>query len=234
MKTNWIKKNINRIKRHDEAVYENWEKFKKGELVNIPRDVVEHLRKFTNRELSTSTHNANFYEPDIAKNIEHKPKLVKTEFSDIITSYEKLTTKQNKDTNLQVDTKLLKSDKTYNITQCSSRKRVTLPQLKKEIETAVQGGKELTEAEILILREVQTQNENHQIVELKESITSVQKLQEKKVQLGKIKKDYSFLEYPLKIQIPNKVFKKGFIYKLNDCYYDDRGIFLYRVPGMNS
>jgi hypothetical protein len=38
--------------------------------------------------------------------------------------------------------------------------------------------------------------------------------------------------YPLAIRIPKKVWKEGYTYKVKDCFYDDRGEFLYRVPGL--
>lgn len=39
-------------------------------------------------------------------------------------------------------------------------------------------------------------------------------------------------DYPLAIRIPRKVWKEGFTYKVKDCFYDDSGEFLYRVPGL--
>lgn len=41
-------------------------------------------------------------------------------------------------------------------------------------------------------------------------------------------------DYPLAIRIPKNVWKEGFIYKVNDCFYDDNGDFLYRVPGLKK
>lgn len=38
--------------------------------------------------------------------------------------------------------------------------------------------------------------------------------------------------YPLAIRIPKKVWKEGYMYKVKDCFYDDNGDFLYRVPGL--
>lgn len=38
--------------------------------------------------------------------------------------------------------------------------------------------------------------------------------------------------YPLAIRIPKRVWKEGYTYKVKDCFYDDRGEFLYRVPGL--
>ncbi|XP_031635660.1 putative neugrin-like protein DDB_G0288135 [Contarinia nasturtii] len=34
------------------------------------------------------------------------------------------------------------------------------------------------------------------------------------------------------IHIPQNLRKRGSIYKLHDCFYDDRGAFMYRVPGL--
>lgn len=35
-----------------------------------------------------------------------------------------------------------------------------------------------------------------------------------------------------KINIPPRLRKRGSVYKLYDCFYDDRGMFMYRVPGL--
>lgn len=48
-----------------------------------------------------------------------------------------------------------------------------------------------------------------------------------------VKKQVPVMEnYPERIRIPKSLYKPGSTYKLNDCYYDDDGEFLYRVPGM--
>lgn len=39
---------------------------------------------------------------------------------------------------------------------------------------------------------------------------------------------------PDRIKIPKEEWKKGSLYKVNDCFYDDKGQFLYRVPGLKS
>lgn len=39
--------------------------------------------------------------------------------------------------------------------------------------------------------------------------------------------------FPYKIAIPDRLRKRGHTYKLYDCFYDDRGIFLFRVPGLS-
>lgn len=39
-------------------------------------------------------------------------------------------------------------------------------------------------------------------------------------------------DYPLAIRIPKNVWKEGYTYRVKDCFYDDKGDFLYRVPGL--
>jgi hypothetical protein len=40
------------------------------------------------------------------------------------------------------------------------------------------------------------------------------------------------MDPPGRIQVPAEKWKKGCTFKVGDCYYDDDGTFLYRVPGM--
>lgn len=50
-----------------------------------------------------------------------------------------------------------------------------------------------------------------------------------------VKENISYMEndysYTRKIRIPKNVYKAGMTYRVKDCYYDDDGEFLYRVPG---
>lgn len=41
-------------------------------------------------------------------------------------------------------------------------------------------------------------------------------------------------DYPDYIKIPKNKFKHGMTYRIKDCYYDDDGEFLYRVPGLKD
>lgn len=228
---------MERIKSHDKAVCENWEKFKKGEFNDLPSDLKKHLKKFTNRQLNVDAYNPAFYEPDENKTIVYKSKNMKTEFSDIITSYEKLRTKQSEEEKPADELPLLGNSEENEQLSKKNRKRITLPLLKKQIETAVQGGKDVSETEMLILKEVKNMDPRNEIVELKEDVTAIQRHEEKTTKVSLLKKpkrDLSFLVYPHKITIPRKVYKPGCTYKLNDCYYDHQGFFLYRVPGMTS
>ncbi len=41
----------------------------------------------------------------------------------------------------------------------------------------------------------------------------------------------ALVQYPMRINIPRKMWKKDKIFRVRDCFYNDRGNFLYRVPG---
>ncbi|XP_017879956.1 uncharacterized protein LOC108624878 [Ceratina calcarata] len=53
-----------------------------------------------------------------------------------------------------------------------------------------------------------------------------------------VKEHISYMEtdynYVNRIRIPRNVYKAGMTYRIKDCYYDDDGEFLYRVPGLRS
>jgi hypothetical protein len=36
----------------------------------------------------------------------------------------------------------------------------------------------------------------------------------------------------LRIRIPERLWQKDKVYRIKDCFYDDQGVFLYRVPGL--
>lgn len=229
-------KDVEKIKRHDEGVNQNWLKFKNGELKNLPHDLRQHLKKFTDRDLSIGKYDA-YLSAKNNKKVLYTGKPMKTEFSDIITSYEKLTNKNKpEDTDSSTEIKLLDNPNKTDTKYSRNHRQITLPELKKQIETAVQKGREVSDTEMLILKEVKTEDSRNEIVELQEDLSAIQHRYEKPsaITTSKPKKDYSFLEYPLKINIPKQVQKQGCLYKLNDCYYDDKGEFLYRVPGMCS
>lgn len=40
-------------------------------------------------------------------------------------------------------------------------------------------------------------------------------------------------DYPLRIDIPPKLWRKNKLYRIRDCFYADDGSFLYRVPGID-
>lgn len=115
-------------------------------------------------------------------------------------------------------------------------KHVTLSELHHKIEQSASDGKDITQTDVFILQQVKQRPAEHSVVELKkEELTISNKYNSSEVTVASTNpRDYSFLNYPLKITIPKKAYKKGYTYKFNDCYYNDNGNFLYRVPGMEG
>lgn len=193
-----------KIINHDRTVQENWAKFKQNK--DLPSDLREHLAKFTHRHTQTTISSA----VSLSKHrIEPKKG---GDFSEIILSYQRLKEKKN-----QVEPSL---DDTVEIAEEKPNKQlVTLKEFQKNLpeKIMVESGSEITLTQEELTKIVQTRH--------KQSDNKVGFVQ-------KTSKDVSHLIYPGKITIPPDIYKKGCTYKLNDCYYNSDGNFLYRVPGM--
>lgn len=232
MKSNWTKPTENKITNHDKSVQNNWKLFKEGKLKNLPNHVVEHLNKFTDRALNVNP----FTKPASGNNVITVTKKKTTEYSDIITRYEKI--KQGKTSNddsfenspFALDANISESQER----KPENRRRVTLNQLQSKLVEKAEMGKEIDENEKSIITKFKTEesinnseNTKPHLIDLSQNKYNTTVQHHKKVE-----KDLSHLDYPDHINIPKSILKKGCIYKLNDCYYDDDGEFLYRVPGM--
>lgn len=191
----------------------------------MPDDLVVHLKKFTNRRL-------NLHLSDMPlkseKQVYYKKK-VHSEFSDIITSYENLINKEvanESELNPHKNIPLLE-DGSSNWKQNKSRKQLTLSELKQKLASDENSNGLVTQKIENHEQVAELQNDDLALIRNKfanhseaHSVATVPK------------KDYSFLMYPEKITIPKHLRRKGSIYKVNDCFYDHQGIFLYRVPGL--
>lgn len=239
MKADWSKSSEQKIKKHDESVRQNWNKLKGGELNDLPQDLIAHIKKFTSRQFHVSE-----MPPKTDKRIIHKKKNMRSEFSDIITSYEDLCNKEKP----ADDQKLLLDKTSQNVVNDGysrwnkSKKQITLSELKHGLSNETLANNTINKYDEALPKETYTdvcykgsEQEQH-IIELKEENFAMQnKFTNAAATVATIsKKDYSFLVYPQEISIPKNIYKKGSIYKLNDCYYDHFGVFLYRVPGMVS
>ncbi|XP_030756794.1 neugrin [Sitophilus oryzae] len=237
VKSKWTKKNDQKIVNHDKTVMSNWAEFKQGKLNNLPDELKVHLQKFSSRSLNLKP----FDPKNNQKTIRQASEKV-GEFSEIIQSYERL--KKNSDGSDQ------RTRESENIKPLAETKKInkiskdpyplTLTQLKEKIRYDISKGKTLSEDEKVILNNVtisKTDNINT-VVELKpENVTDIvdQRYKTSSDKVGFVKKtnkDMSHLKYPERIIIPKKAYVRGYTYKLNDCYYDSDGTFLYRVPGM--
>ncbi|XP_057663428.1 uncharacterized protein LOC130898273 [Diorhabda carinulata] len=232
-----------KIKRHDAVVEQNWEAFKNGKFKLLPTELAEHLKKFTTRKIQAPY-------IDKKKEVINLPE-VKSDFSEIITSYQKLISNKNKNkcetTNnesIEIDLKVTSkstgnmSTDTYLVTdKCKVKHKnlITLSQLQSDLEHKANKGLNLTEEEILIFKD-KNQNEEVPSTLYKDDLKQIA---ENKFHSSRgsslstnVKRDYSHLKYPEQIVIPKGLKKAGCVYKLNDCFYDVDGEFLYRVPGM--
>lgn len=234
IKSTWTKKSQNDIDKHDKSVEENWKLFKEGKLENIPHELIHHLKKFTDRKVTKQNINYNVQEIRSSKLSKSKKP---TEFSDIISSYEKL---KNKNTNeeVHIDQSMPKkppNKDTYVMNSYKHSKHITLSSLENKLRNKSENDKVYPDEEGLLI-ELKQENlqRDKSIKPVQVEPTSIEQYNIKTSISTKIKRvqDDYLLEYPERITIPQNLLKKGHTYKLNDCYYDDDGEFLYRVPGM--
>nr|XP_022919458.1 uncharacterized protein LOC111428249 [Onthophagus taurus] len=238
VKSSWSKTNPNKIKNHDLSVEKNWDLFKEGKL-DLPSELKEHLNKFTSRKM-------NHFELSAEK----KPviKKIDGEFSEILKSYDRLKNKnkENFECNESEKIQLKKTKKLGGNTMLinsgdlendkimkKDNKLVTLSELKNRIGKKSEMGNDLSMEDQLLLRENKIELENVKEIGSIVDISELKNTNYLSTQV-KSKKDFKHLEYPEKIIIPKDKFKKGYTYKLNDCFYDCDGLFLYRVPGMEK
>lgn len=213
-------KSADKIKKHDDKVISSWKAFKEGKYTNLPQELVQHLEKFTNRPSNLTSIEPNTKQVTMNNSI-------RGEFSEIIESYEDMKNKRqpvdNSKTDSDEEMELQKPLKeTYLMTKPSNfvnRKHITWRELNKASNNPEDNLPQVHD----------TQNSVNNI---SSALQKIKKHESKEIQLNKATKDYSHLIYPQRITIPKGKLKKGCLYKLNDCYYDDDGEFLYRVPGM--
>lgn len=228
MKGNWTKTNEQKIKSHDGSVQKNWNLFKTGQFQDLSKDLKEHLEKFTDRSLNLNA----FVPPTLEKKVVPLNPQMGTEFADIINSYQKTKTEEPiaiEDNTLK---NIIREDEKLRFTRV--KKSMTLKHLQESIQDRISMGRSKYFDDQLLASST-IGNDNTQ----KETKIDLIDINQEKYHSStgisfykKAERTLKHLEYPERITIPKKIFKKGFTYKLNDCYYDDDGEFLYRVPGM--
>jgi len=238
VKNKWVKKNQAKISAHDKLVKKHWIDFKKGKHNQLPEELKEHLQKFSNRSLNLEP----FKSLDSTKeSIQNKGDYKRSgEFSEIIESYQRLKSKNQTEQNSNLTNQNRDLDLTVkNPIQKKHQALFTFKELKDKLEENISRGKHISEEEQLILQETKPTKEdiNTTIVLKPEDISKIveHRHETNSSKVGFVRKttrDMSHLVYPEKIIIPQDQFKKGYTYKLNDCYYDSDGEFLYRIPGM--
>lgn len=117
--------------------------------------------------------------------------------------------------------------------------RVTLDELTARIQKRLDKGKSVDMPDKIILNTVNTSvtNTNESNEDFNKEIELYDnKSDENKITAYQEKENNNtsdIMNYPERIRIPKKAYKKGATYKVNDCFYDHDGKFLYRVLGMS-
>lgn len=232
LKASWQPRESARIVKHDQMVQKNWELLRSGKL-DIDPELKEHVMQFTDRTVPAHQH-------DLDPSVEEKwrPKPAKTEFGNIIESY-----KHMKGEDSGKSTKVIHrpqkdlvepKDESYVVSNegVSYMKygRSTLDRYKERIVSAIKKGHNPgPDARLMLMHTDDTPASNQ--VQSSESLSvavsdTAPTKQNVEIELGK--DDTA----PERIKIPYNKWKRGATFKMGDCYYDDDGSFLYRVPGM--
>lgn len=271
LKANWTPADMKRVQRHDENVRKNWELFKANKIKDLDAAVVEHLKKFSNRNFD-STQNAYAQlkdDPFQFKFPEPKTK----EFLHIITSCKRTDTNKQlvggHDDRKQIEESKVDSlavagqnQRQLNMSNKQLKRKVTYEQLVNKTDLT-----KATESEEMHLQVSLPEHDNslikidynnkpseelieHASIDENENAVAKNSQETETIDLTMAQANTSsqiIQKYPVKqgvlkaetlpsirhsIDIPPKLRKKGSIYKLYDCFYDDRGKFMYRVPGL--
>lgn len=225
IKSKWQIRDAVRAQKHDEAVKRNWEALKADKVAGIGPEVRTHLLKFVNRNMDTTAI------PKVEE-MHDRLKLPMGEFAEIIASFKapqtEMTQKQipsgTRD-NVQPTPAALPparpttDDDTFVVDKIRSKEPITIELFKHKhgLSNSRESTLESTHSNHSPLaRVIKTARVNEMEVVSSQFVAGeVDTVQER-------------------IFIPQKLRKRGATFKLNDCYYDDDGEFLYRVPGMYS
>lgn len=231
LKGNWQPRNEKRIVKHDEKVRLNWQSFVNGEMNDMDPRFSEHLRKFSTRNLNQKVDYGSVMKKEM-------PKPKSTEFLSIITSCKKYKEEPKQipsDDSLQEKNQLTERPKkgTSQSERKDSQKLYAFKPSNSDTETAVSSNA------AIVFDNPSGTGTKKSIAHNEESLTvnpfAISKYDNNEVQLDQQDmKQLSVASIRHHIEIPAKLFKEGATYRLDDCYYDDDGEFLYRVPGMTK
>ncbi|XP_041980771.1 neugrin [Aricia agestis] len=224
LKFPWKPSSLQRIERHDASAMRNWKQLKEGTL-EIPEDLRQHFLKFSNRTIPPLNPSS--------INIDVTPKDEKIgEFEEIIRRCaEKETsnsasneTKTKK--NIQINETNSKEEKNYN--------NITLEELATDIRKRIKEGHSVNLNDKLIVDSVHRKEDNVAKVSTELDLIKETKHERQLAEIKEPEDQVYNVTYAERIRIPKKAYKKGATYKVNDCFYDDDGRFLYRVIGLTD
>lgn len=245
IKNRWQPKDTIRVQKHDEAVKKNWEAFKAGKLEVDPM-LAKHLKKFATRDFN------HLAKPEPYRKIGVQvPTPLSKEFSSIITSCKKYSEPKKDD-----KSSVYEGVKPLRVRKIESQE-TRMPDLKPDDEdnnTMLLSGRREFSKRPVTLEEFQKHapiykmpEENIQVTKFDEikafQPVLVRKEKEEKLALKEennvvtlktkaVNNPYDVVRIKENVLIPRKLWKSGKLFKVRDCFYDDDGEFLYRVPGM--
>ncbi|XP_045450119.1 neugrin [Melitaea cinxia] len=224
LKYPWKPATEQRIARHDASAMRNWKELKEGTL-DIPESLRQHFLKFSERTI-----------PPLNR------KSIKLDISqETIGEFEEIVKRENNNekaasNNIDHDSGESNTTKNEKPNIKSDFRRVTLDELANKIKSRLDQGLNVDVPDRIIADSLTTYEKSDNTQDNSKEVELVQTTS-KDNQLTQFKendKDVIGVNYPERIRIPKKAFKKGATYKMNDCFYDDDGRFLYRVIGMSN
>lgn len=229
VRSKWVPRSVKRIKEHDEAVLKNWQSLDKGEFPQINQQHKEHLMKFSARKKEDVDNLEVNWNPRTPL-----PKPKHNSFQSLITSCKGYADKEPPTQVMLPNSKTLPAkppgpgeEETYISDKIKDKRTMRLQELK-ALKLEDKTPAEAHEVPAL-------NNPNGTGVVSKENVFSMERYASNEIVVNSedIKK-YEMAKIKDKIYIPRKMRQKGATYKVEDCYYDDDGEFLYRVPGMTG
>lgn len=251
IRAKWMPRSLERIRKHDESVMNNWNKLNNNGFPELTESTTEHLKKFAVRKKEDLIQN-NAIPPDWTPRIE-LPKPTTTEFLSIITSckqYENASeTRKVNPSSLQLSTgkqntnNLKLGNETFLAEKVMDKRYMRL----KELDIFKLSAKDSTST-ILVQDSSKNKNTNINnpfnskgitlnklpIAQTADDNISQQFKTNEVIVSEYDRKKYEMTTVKDQIYIPKKLWRKGATFKVEDCYYDDDGSFLYRVPGMTG
>lgn len=231
LKFPWKPATEQRIARHDASVMRNWKELKEGSI-DIPPQVRNHFLKFSNRSIpplsKTSIKIDITPEPDLGEFEQIVRKCAAKENTNNST--------ENKQSTLALPSPHTTQPQDKKIKQKIDPKLITLEELTSKIKNRLEKGHDvdINDRIILTSRNTPTPSIPKKAQDEMESFHESHKRSEVVEYKSKTDDPNEIMNYPERIRIPKNAYKKGATYKVNDCYYDHDGKFLYRVLGMSE
>lgn len=241
VRARWVPRDEAKIRKHDESVRQAWMSLKEDQIGDIDPDLKEHLMKFSGRSLQTNVFRSKV--TAVSTPIQTAPK---EDFIKILTSCKKyqkpaipVSAQSESEETIKLPAIPTSEDDTFLLGKINRGKPLMFRELDVAKEDAL-----VTKAK---------RNNHNPFVNPRESIEDASTLQQSPDHLTLTATDFvpkyeittaqpsetEFRKLTMAaikdhIKIPKHMWKEGATYKLNDCYYDDDGEFLYRVPGMTG